>query len=212
MERRVSKCNVRAAALCLAAGLALSCGKGISDGRGEVFAFSTADPTNGARIELGEATLNIYPGDVDQPRTIALRRYNEVIPSGAVGPVFEIALPTSDSLVAEGRLDIRVPAEVLAAPAGSYVMGFLVPSGLPIGWQWIPTTSKTYSDCPATSICGAVQTQSFTEPAGDKALASSVLRMAIIKRCPNGIGDCGSLRTCQADICQQCNNPTFCNP
>jgi hypothetical protein len=209
MERRVSKCNVRAAALCLAAGLAVSCGKGISDGRGEVFTLRTVDPY-GAQIELQEATLNIYPGGVAEPTTIALRRYSEVDPSGAVGPVFEIELPAPDTLKKDPRIDIRVPADVLAAPAGTYVMGFLTPTNQAGQLQWVPDTSIVYSDCPATSVCGAVQAQSFTLPAGGKSPPTNVLRMAILKTC-GAIADCGSLQTCQGNICQQCFDPSFCN-
>jgi hypothetical protein len=208
MERRVSKLVVRAAAACLAAGLTVSCGKGISDGRGEVFTFVEVKPS-GANVEVEDAVLRMYAGTVMAPALIALRRYETADPAGAVGPVFEIELPAVDTLASDPRLDIRTTSDVAAAP-DVFTIGFLSPITADLK-MWVPDSTNSYPDCPPLHVCGPVQGQSFTLPGSGKFPPTNVLKLAIVKRCGSR-SDCGSQQSCQGGVCQQCLSSTDCNP
>ena len=205
MERRESKIWRGLVAAYLAAISGISCGTGIRDGRGEVFTTEKIG-TNIGRIELKEAVLDYWEGTVASPASITLRRYDQIEHAGAVGPVFEIELPSPDTLQKDPRLGIRTTPEVKASDAS--VIGFLSPTT----GDWIPNSTNSRQDgCPSSAICGTVQIQSFTNPSGS--LPTRVLRLAILKKCA-GISDCGQSQTCTAGACQQCMDfsPYTCNP
>lgn len=201
--------GIRAAAMCLAAGLAVSCGKGISDGRGEVYASATFD-VNGGRLQVGGGTLDLYTGTVAEPATITLRRYEEVVPAGAVGPVYEIELPKPDTFKTnDPRLSIHTTPEVLGS--GKATLGFLSPMDNGV-MMWVPSTTPARPEgAPSGSVFGTVQIGSFIRPNGGKSPATNVLRMAILMSCSNR-GECGSNQACPANVCQQCLNNSDCNP
>lgn len=209
MERRVSKIGLRSAAICLAVGLTLSCGKGISDGRGEVYGSATFD-VNGGRLQVGGGTLDLYVGTVAEPATITLRRYEEVVPSGAVGPVYEIELPTPDTLKTnDPRLSIHTTSEVLGS--GKATIGFLTPMGNGV-MMWVPTTTPARPEgAPSETVFGTVQIDSFKRPGSGTFPPTNLLRMAILMRCSNR-SDCGSNQACPANVCQQCIDNSDCNP
>jgi hypothetical protein len=213
MERRVSTIQFCAIAACLAGGLAISCGKGISDGRGEVFATQVFGP-EGGRMELQEATLDICLGCLDGPSTVTLRRYDRVDPKGAVGPVFEIEVPAPTTFQNSPRIGIRTKPVVLASP-NSFI-GFLIPGAPVLDRQWIPdSTTSQSAGCPSSAICGPVQSQSFSNPGGTlhpDILPTNVLRLAIVAMCPGGNADCSSQQACTSGACQQCPAGSLCNP
>jgi hypothetical protein len=211
MERRVSTISCCAVAACLAGGVVVSCGQGISDGRGEFFATQTFD-VPGGRMQVKGATLDLWPGSVAGPADITMRRYDQVAPAGAVGPVFEIELPSADTLQLDPRLGIQTTPAVLGSARAT--IGFLSPmaSGLPL---WVPNSTTTILDgCPESALCGPVQIQSFTNPGGattPQSPPTSVLRLAIIMKCESR-ADCLSNQSCQSGACQQCLSPSDCNP
>lgn len=202
MERRESTTWLGLIAAYLAAVSGISCGTGIRDGRGEVFTTEEMG-TNIGRIELKEAVLDYWEGTVLAPANITMRRYDEVERAGAVGPVFEIELPSPGALQKDPRLGIRTTPEVKASDGS--VIGFLSPST----GVWIPNSTNSRQDgCPSSAICGTVQIQSFTDP-----VPTRVLRLAILTKC-GGLSDCGPSQTCTAGACQQCTDfsPYTCNP
>jgi hypothetical protein len=201
MERRESTIWLGVVAVCWAVVSGLSCGTGIRDGRGEVFTTETMGMDIG-RIELREAVLDYWEGTVLAPTSITLRRYDQVEPAGAVGPVFELEIPSADALQKQPRLGIRTTPEVKASDKS--VIGFVHP----VTGDWIPNSSNSRQDgCPASAICGFVQTLSFTDA------PTRVLRLAIVTKC-GGLADCPALQTCTAGACQQCLDfsPYTCNP
>ncbi len=189
----------------------MACGQGLSDGKGEFFATETFD-VQGGRMQLDGAILDIWPGSVGGPSAITMRRYEQVSPAGAIGPVFEIALPSADAVKNnDPRLGIDTTADVKASPWAT--IGFLSPtaSGLDV---WVPDSTNTRQDgCPSLAICGPVQLGSFLAP-GDASLnlpPTSQLRLAIVKLCASR-ADCGANQSCVARACQQCVSLSDCNP
>jgi hypothetical protein len=209
MKRSISIARGRVVWAGVAAAFVVSCGSGLHDGKGEVFTYSTVEPTGGT-VALSDAVLRVYQGVVASPALIALRAYDHVAPAGAIGPVIEIELPAPDTFKADPRLDIRGDADVATAP-DLFTMGFLSPMTTDL-WIWVPDSTSSFPDCPEGFVCGPVQSQSFTKPAGGGVIPpTKVLRLAILRACQS-IADCGSNRTCQGGVCQQCLSPTNCNP
>jgi len=187
-----------------------SCGSGIHDGRGEFFATQIFD-AQGGRMQLDGAILDIWPASVAGPAAITMRRYEQVSPAGAIGPVFEVTLPSADSVQNnDPRLGIDTSANVKAASWAS--IGFLSPSasGLDV---WVPDSTNTRQDgCPPLAVCGPVQLGSFQKP-GDASLnlpPTNLLRLAIVKVCASR-ADCGSNQSCVGRACQQCVSLSDCN-
>src|SRR6266498_5751188 len=73
-----------------------SCGRGIHDGEGEVYAKKTVD-RNGDRLILGEAVLDVWPNCLAGPTVVTLRRAQTLGPSGAVSSIFQLEIPTPDA-------------------------------------------------------------------------------------------------------------------
>jgi hypothetical protein len=210
MERRESTTWLGWVAALLAATCGVSCGTGIRDGRGEVFTTETMGTSIG-RIELKEAVLDYWEGTVAEPSSITLRRYDEIERAGAVGPVFELELPSPGVLQKDPRLGIRTSAEVKGNDRAT--IGFVSPST----GEWIPDSTNSRQDgCPELAICGPVQILSFATPSGNSDTRNAptpVLRLAIVMRCA-ALADCDHNQTCTAGACQQCIDfsPYTCNP
>lgn len=205
MERRESTIWLGLIVACTAAASGISCGTGIRDGRGEVFTTETMG-TNIGRIELKEAVLDYWEWTVTSPTPITLRRYDQIERAGAVGPVFELELPSSDALQKDPRIGIRTTAEVKASDRS--VIGFVSPGT----GEWIPDSTNSRQDgCPPSAICGPVQVQTFSSGGGGG--PTRVLRLAIVTRCADK-SECGPNQTCTAGACQQCIDfsPYTCNP
>ncbi len=211
MERRESTIWLGLVATCLLAAFGSSCGTGIRDGKGEVYATKTFDVTGG-RMQLDGAILDIWPGSVAGLSPITMRRYEEVAPRGAVGPVFEIELPSWNTVQNnDPRIGIDTTADIRTATWAR--IGYLSPmaSGLDI---WVPdSTESTSAGCPDLAVCGPVQLASFQYPGGASLnlSPSKVLRLAIVRTCGTR-ADCGPNQTCQGGACQQCLSPSDCNP
>ncbi len=208
MERRVSTIRFCAIAACLAGGAAISCGTGIHDGRGEVFATSIIGPSGG-QILLREATLDIGEDSVQGEAPITLRRYDSIAHSGAVGPVFEIQVPTPDTFTHDPHIGIATAPAVVASAKS--VIGFLIP-GVP-NEQWIPDSTTSTAPCPGSDVCGPVQKDTFFNPGGsiDAGFTTTVLRLAIVTQCA-GNADCLSRQACTSRACQKCPPNSPCNP
>jgi len=207
MERRVSTIRFCAVAACLAGGAAISCGSGIHDGKGEVFATGIIGPSGG-QILLREATLDIAENSVQGEASITLCRYDSIEHAGAVGPVFEIQVPTPGTFTHDPRIDIAT-SPVVAGSASS-VIGSLIPGVA--NPQWVPDSSATVPICPPSVVCGPVQSGIFN-PGGsiDAGLTTTVLRLAIVTQCA-GNADCLSKQACTSRACQKCPPSSPCNP
>jgi|GEM_PF-6492456 len=208
MESGASTNRSCALAAFVAGTATLSCGPGVHDGRGEVFTSQTIDQ-RGGQLVLREGTLDVWQECLSGPVTITLRRYDSIDHRGAVGPVFEIQVPTPDTFRKDPRIGIA--ASSLVAGSASSVIGFLVPGVA--SEQWVPDSSVTISDCLPGVVCGPVQRLSFINPGGsiDPSLTTTLLRLAIVTRCTSN-EDCASQQACNSGACQQCPTSSLCNP
>ena len=184
----------------------VSCGTGIRDGEGEFYATKTIGP-EGGQLVFREATLDFGPNCVDPLAPITLRRFDSIAQTGAVGPVFEIQVPSPGTFTNQPTITISTPATV--ASDAKYTIGFLVPAIR----QWFPNTNTNPPPC-ATSpaLCAAVQIQSFTQPKGPQdPLKTTTLDLAIVQTC-KGPSDCPPNQnlTCNGNACQLCSSG-FCN-
>jgi len=196
--------NVATAAF-LAGALGISCGAGVHDGRGEVFVTRTLNQ-GGGQVVLAEATLDVCEGCVGSPASITLRRYDRIEHRGAIGPVFEIELPASDTFASDPRIGISTSSTV--AGSANSVIGFLVPGAA--SEQWVPDSPGTSPVCPASVVCGPVQRYSFMRPGGDPTQATRVVRFAIVSQCATN-ADCPSTQACNSNACQECPQGSPCN-
>jgi hypothetical protein len=193
----------------LAVTTALSCGTGIRTVEGEVEVSKIIDK-DGFDLKLGEATLNVKKDCLDGPALIILRRFHTYDHHpGAVGPVFEIEIPTFDTF----KQDPRIVIETLPTTAisKSSFIGFLVP-GVD-NEQWVPDSvdsTKADPPCSPPDICGPVQLLGFPQPDSSAASQASRLDYAIVKKCQD-ISECGLNQACSASACQECATSGPCN-
>lgn len=159
----------------------------------------------GGRIVLGELTLDVWESCLASTATIIVRRYDTIKHTGAIGPVFEIELPSFDTFIKDPQISISTSPDVLTC--GSCTVGFLVPGLTP--QQWVPDTPPTPPTCMSGVICGPLQVQSFTKP--DSTFTTTIVQFAIVKQC-GSISDCGSKQACNSGACQQCPTSAACNP
>jgi hypothetical protein len=204
MEHGVSTRGFCAVAAFLAGASGIACGAGIQDGRGEVYATRIVDPSGGY-IVLREATLDVKQDCVRGPVPITLRRYDSIEHSGAVGPVFEIEVPTPDTFQQDPQIEIATSSLTVTSP--NPVIGFLVPGA--DNEQWVP--DGTSPVCPS-SVCGPVQSQTFTHPgsAASPVVTTRVLLLAIVTQCATNV-DCPSNQACNSNACQECPKGSPCN-
>jgi hypothetical protein len=197
-----------AVAAFLAGASGISCGAGIQDGRGEVYATRIVGQSGG-QIVLREATLDVKQDCVQDPVPITLRRYESIKHSGAVGPVFEIEVPTPDTFRKDPQIDVATSS--LAVTSLNPVIGFLVPGA--DNEQWVPDSPMPAPSCPSSVVCGPVQSQTFTDPGSDASpvVTTRVLLLAIVTQCAT-IADCPSNQTCNSKACQECPKDAPCNP
>ena len=166
----------------------------------------TVDPVGG-QLVFAELTLDICEGCLATRSTIVVRRYDSIKHAGAIGPVFEIELPTADTFINDPLLSIAAPADVLSC--GSCTIGFLVPSLTP--QQWVPDSPATPPKCVAGVVCGPLQIQSYSKPKADSSFSTTIVQFAIVKQCSSN-GDCQSNQACTSRACQQCPASSTCNP
>ena len=200
MQRGLLKywpCRVTAV---LAVTTALSCGTGIRDGEGPLFE-SKVIGQQGGRIEVGEATLDIWKDCLSAPALITLRRFPAITHTGAVGPVFEIEIPAPDTFINDPQIGIQTWPDV--AKASTSVIGFLIP-GVD-GAQWVPDSPAVLPVCDSGVVCGPVQILSFTKPGGstNPTLTTSKLDLAIVQKC-SGTSECPVNQACSSGACQAC--------
>ena len=208
MQRGLSKYWPWRMTAVLAVTTALSCGTGIRDGEGEVYANRMVGQ-EGLDIRVGEATLSVGLNSLNYPPTlISLRRFATIDHSGAVGPVFEIEIPTPDAFSQDPRIVISTSDTVASLPSST--IGYLVP-GATIE-QWVPDSPPASSTppCASPNVCGPVQIKEFTQPAGGTEPPTTRLQFAIVKKC-GVIGDCGLFQACTSSACQACLTNGPCN-
>jgi hypothetical protein len=208
MERGTTITWLRAAGAVLAAAAGLSCGAGIHGDVGWYHVSQTVDK-DGGKLTLREGTLIVYQNCVTEPTPIILRRHDSIDHKGAIGPVFEIELPSANTFVNDAQINIATSAAV--ANDDSSVIGFIV-ENRDGSKQWVPDTPPYTLDCPESSVCGPVQAGSFSNPSGDADPAKTV-EFAIIKKC-GARQECPSKQTCSSGACQWCSAQLGgdCNP
>jgi len=207
MQRGLTKLWSWRVTAMVAATTALSCGTGIRDGDGEVYMFKTIDAP-GDRLVLGEATLDVGEGCLDSPTVITLRRFSTIDHTGAIGPVFELQVPTPGTFKGDPRIEISTSDTVAAA--SSSTIGFLVPGGS--NEQWVPDTPQPAPPCSSGVVCGPVQIKSFTEPGGTTSPLPPTTRLefAIVTQCQED-QDCPLYQACSSRACQECYPGSTCN-
>jgi hypothetical protein len=207
MERGTTITWLRAAGAVVAAAAGLSCGAGIHGDVGWYYVTSTID-RYGGELTLREGTLVVYQNCVAGPTDITLRRHDSIDHMGAIGPVFEVVVPSPNTFVNDPQINIATSAKV--ASDESSTIGFIVDGTN--GPQWVPDSQPFTPDCPAGSICGPVRAGSFENPSGDAAPTSAV-KYAIVKKC-SSLGDCPSSQACNSGACQECASVLGgdCNP
>ena len=206
MQRGLSKYWPWRVTAVLAVSTALSCGTGIRDGEGEVYANRMVGQ-EGLDIQVGEATLSIGLNSLrDSPTLVSVRRFNTIDHSGAVGPVFEIEIPTPNAFTNDPRIGISTLDTVASLPSSA--IGYLVPGVSKE--QWVPDSPSESPPCTSTEVCGPVQIREFTQPASGTEPPTTRLQFAIVKKC-GLIGDCGLLQACSAGACQACAPSGPCN-
>jgi hypothetical protein len=190
----------------LAVATAMSCGTGIRDGEGYAYVTQTIGP-EGGQIVLQEATLTLKQDCVASPALITLRRHESIAQTGAIGPVFEIQIPTPDTFINDPTIGIATLDSV--AIDSKYIIGSLVP--LPGNGKWFPDTTQRPS-CPPSAVCGDVQIQGFTSPGGALApdLKTTILDLAIVQQCssPPSVCPTGQNLACNGNACQLCPTGT----
>jgi hypothetical protein len=188
----------------LAVTTALSCGTGIRDGEGEVYVSKTVDYP-GDTLVLGEATLELGIGCVEAPALVTLRRFPTIGHSGAVSPVFEIQVPTTDTVKRDPKISIATSPAV--ADNSASVIGFLVPGAK--DEQWVPDSPTMKLPCLPGVVCGPVQSGGFQNP-GSGISPTTKMDFAIVQQC-GGIEDCGLYQGCSSNACQACATNSPCN-
>jgi hypothetical protein len=192
----------------LAVAATVSCGTGIRDGQGDLYVTKTIGP-EGGQLVFREATLIVWPNDLSAPASITMRRFPTIDHAGAVGPVFEIQIPTPTTFI--GDPDIQIVASDVPTPNPASTIGFLVP-GI-ANEQWVPVTSQPFLSCSSPTVCGPVQSGGFNHPGGTGSGLSPTakLDLAIITQCASN-ADCAGRQTCSSTACQQCVEISNCNP
>jgi hypothetical protein len=191
----------------LAVTTALSCGTGIRTVEEQEVAVSRTIDQEGFDLKLGEATLNVWQDCLDGPALITLRRFHTFEHHlGAVGPVFEVEIPTFDTFKRDPRIVIGTSSGARSSPP--FVIGFLVPGVT--NEQWVPDSTKADPPCSAPEICGPVQILGFPKPDATAASPASRLEFAIVKKC-GGIEECGLNQACNSGACQECPTSGSCN-
>jgi hypothetical protein len=193
MKRALTNLPSWVASLAALAATVPSCGSGIHDGEGEVYAKETIDD-NGGRIVLREAVLDIPPRCVAGPTPITLRRYAAIDNSGAISPVFQLEIPTAKTFVDRPQLSIVASSEISSGENSA--LGHLLPDGHP--QLWIPEQPRASVCDLSSSVCSLLQLQAFTDPP-----TTSKLDYAIVKLC-NASSDCLPNQSCQSGACQYC--------
>lgn len=187
----------------LAMAATMSCGTGIRDGEGDLYATKTIGP-EGGQILLQEATLDVPTLSLTEPKSITMRRFQTIDHTGAVGPVFEIQIPTPDIFAIDPQIGIVTSDAVAANQAAT--IGFLYP-GIS-NEQWVPDTSRPFPACSSPTVCGPVQSGGFWKPNGGLP-PTTKLDFAIVTQCAS-TSDCEVNQTCSSTACQQCVEISSC--
>lgn len=179
----------------------MSCGSGLHDPESE-FSVSKDMDQNGGVLENREGRLDVPQDSLSVPSAKVVLRWHEHYDEhgGAVGPVFEIDVPTPDTFVRAPTLTITTSARFANDPA--YVLGYVHDTDKGFK-QWAPDMTDPPLERKQGVICGLVQLEDFTNPGGMKDKATKTVSLAIVKRC-GGLADCELGQECSSGCCQQC--------
>ena len=208
MQRGLSISWLRGGAAIVVVALPASCGPGLRD-REINLSVSRTLGQPGGDIAIGEATLHVWEDCLAAPAQIASRRFSAVEHLGAVGSVFEIAIPMPDRFKNDPRMVIATSSEVAANP--SSVIGFLVPGAA--NERWVPDSPPpNFAACEPPLVCGPVQVWGFTNPGGVKApsLTTKRLQFAIVTK-RDSIEECPVGQSCNSAACNSCPTGSLCN-
>jgi hypothetical protein len=157
----------------------------------------------GGKIQLAELTLDVWLDCLASTAMITVRRYPGIGHAGAIGPVFEIEVPSPSAFINDPQISIAISADMPACD--SCTIGFLVPSLT--NQQWVPDSPASPPTCPSGVVCGPLQKGTYFDN------NTTIVQFAIVKPCPSGSsGDCGPKQACNAGACQQCPTGGYCNP
>lgn len=187
----------------LAISTTISCGTGIRDGDGYVYVTKTIGP-EGGQIVLQEATLDVPSASLNEPKSITMHRFQTIDHAGAVGPVFEIQIPTPDIFNIDPQIGIVTSDATAHNPASA--IGYLHP-GIS-GEQWVPDSQQSLPGCLPPTVCGSVQSGEFSAPGGGMP-PTTKLDFAIVTQCAV-TADCQVNQTCSSLACQQCVDVSNC--
>ena len=157
----------------------------------------------GSQIQFNELTVDVGEYSLVSSATITVRRYDSIKHAGAIGPVFEIEVPSANTFINDPQLSIATSADVLACE--TCTIGFLVPSLTP--QQWVPDSPAVPPKCLPGVVCGPLQSQSYGK---DSPNATTIVQFAIVKQCDSN-SDCLSRQACTSRACQQCPTSGQCN-
>jgi hypothetical protein len=210
MEDMAPKGRLRRIATLVACAAGLSCGTGIRDGNDEESVTRTIGP-EGGQIAFMEGTLDIPKDSVDPAVPIILRRYPSIKHAGAIGPVFEIQIPTPNTFAhSDPTIGISTTASVVAD--SNSVIGYLVPSVTKVEWVPDQTPEQSKPTCQSSAVCDFVQSQAFPNHGNlvDAGITVSVLQFAIVQQCTD-TKECLKGLACNSKACQECPADSPCS-
>jgi hypothetical protein len=152
----------------------------------------------GDDLYLAEAHLIIGPGTFRERVSVTLRRITSVNHAGAVGPVFEISVPSSGLFRQDATLTLQVTTDIGQPNQSNLVLGILNPNLSLAMQQWVPAASSKYNPEPP-SVTGLVT--GFGN--------SSVLQFAAVILCVPTT-TCPTGQSCNAGACNQCPTGSPC--
>jgi hypothetical protein len=196
MERRVSKLTYLFAAV-IACGAEVSCGAGVHDA--DQVRSITKDVAAGGYIDFMQARLDICETCLSAPTANIRFTWNKTIDyAGALSAVYDLEVEGPQTFQKDPKITISTTSET--ASNGHNVIGFMVPP--PGESVWIPNTSPSSDGCDSGTVCGPVQSQSFS--------TTNILRLAIVTECYQGV-ECPQGQSCaRANACQQCPKDSPC--
>lgn len=199
MERiALHRPHLLAALFACAAGL--SCGAGVHDGDEAQAATSQISAAEGGSINFMGAELDIRPGDLGADATIKLTWHRAIAHVGALSSVYDIEVPGPNPFLQDPRITIWTTEDIVHAEGS--VIGLMVPNATDP--TWVPETYAPDGQCPDSTVCGPVQSQSFA--------TTNVLRLAIVTQCYREQDTpCPSGQSCaRSNACQQCPSGSPC--
>lgn len=155
----------------LASAGGVSCAGGIHDSNDQPSVTWTLD-SGGSHIAMMEAVFDFPAGSVQSPTLVTLSRFKTIPYTGALSPVFRLQVPDQHTFQLDPTLTILTTADI-AKDDNSY-LGYLAPDEN----IWIPMQPNPLTGtCDPSTVCGAVQSQAFSDH------KTKFLDLAVVTRC-----------------------------